>query len=538
MGKAARRKASQSQSRTVSEESEAHVRLSDSATVRHPWLAAALFLLTAILFWKTTSFAFIPYDDNTYIYKNDVVMKGLTGEGFAWAFEGAHAANWHPLTWLSHMLDVSLFGMDAGAHHRTGVLLHALAAALLFWTLARMTGSAWRSAMVAALFAIHPLHVESVAWVAERKDTLSGVFWIATMLAWLRYVRQPSAARYALTALLFILGLMSKQMLVTLPFVLLLLDFWPLKRRINVADKIPLFAIAIIASIVTYLSQRSSAVSSIDAVPLATRIANAILSYGRYLAKTFWPVDLAVLYPFDMDLSNAAVAGVLLLIIAITAMVWWRRRTEPFLLVGWLWFLGTLVPVIGIIQIGAQSHADRYTYLPLIGIFIAIVWGIGSTQIPREGLITIAVIVLVVLALITNRQLEHWRDGIALFTHTVAVTKNNGVAEGALGVALHDAGRDDEAIPHLQEAVRLEPNETGAWAELGNLLAGKGDVPNAIAAWKHAIDLDPHQADVENNLGVAYANTGRVNEARAAFARALQIDPTFTPARDNLARLK
>jgi len=504
------------------------------SAARQLWLfAAPLFLFTALLFWKSTSFAFVPYDDNEYVYKNDVVMRGVTGEGIAWAFEGAHVANWHPLTWISHMLDVELFGMDAGAHHRMGVLLHALATSLLFWMLARMTGAPWRSAMVAALFAIHPLHVESVAWVSERKDTLSGVFFMATLLAWLRYVRQPSVSRYVVTAVLFILGLMSKQMLVTLPFVLLLLDFWPLQRPIDVREKIPLFAITILASIVTFVSQRGSAVASVEAVPLATRIANAIVSYGRYLAKTFWPANLAVLYPFEMSISNAAVAGSLLVIVAITALVWWRRRTEPYLVTGWLWFLGMLVPVIGIVQIGAQSHADRYTYLPLIGIFIALVW-----LIPRAALIATGTVVLLVLALITNRQLEHWRDGIALFTHTVAVTRDNGVAHGALGVALKDAGRDEEAIPHLQEAVRLEPNETQAYVTLGNLLAGKGDVQNAIAAWQRAIALDPAQADVHNNLGVAYANLGRVADARAEFTRALEVDPSFEPARENLARVR
>jgi tetratricopeptide (TPR) repeat protein len=501
-----------------------------------PWIALALAILTLGVYWKTTSYAFIPFDDNEYVYKNDVVLRGLTGEGFAWAFEGAHAANWHPLTWLSHMLDVDLFGVDPGKHHRTGVFLHVLATLLLFHLLQKLTGDPWRSGFVAALFALHPLHVESVAWVSERKDTLSGVFWILTTLAYVRWVRRPTTGGYVLMAAMFILGLLSKQMLVTLPFTLLLLDYWPLRRPLSwklVTEKIPLFALTAIASIVVYLAQRGSAVTSTEALPLGTRIANAVLSYGRYLEKTFWPRGLAIFYPYDMSIPAASVAAVLILLVAISAFAVWRLRAQPSFAVGWFWYLGTLVPVIGIVQIGAQSHADRYTYIPLIGLFIALAW----LPIPRNAGAVLGALAIAVLTVVTARQINYWQDGITLFRHAVAVTKDNAVAHATLGMALLEQQAEDEAIGHFREAVRLKPDELQARINLGNLYARRQRIPEAMHEWEESLKLDAALPDVRNNLGVAYASMGRFDEARAQFTKAIELDPAFAPAYVSLGRL-
>lgn len=489
-------------------------------------LAVILFLVLGLLFvfWQVQDHDFVNYDDNLYVTQNRHVQAGLTGEGVIWAFTSMHASNWHPLTWLSHMLDCEIYGLDPKGHHVTNLLLHAANTALLFLVLRWMTGALWRPACVAALFALHPLHVESVAWVAERKDVLSTFFWILTMFAYTWYVKGSSHGRYLLVLLAFALGLMAKSMLVTLPFVLLLLDYWPLRRlsmsvsatndnRIGlwnvIREKLPLLTLTAGSCLVTFLAQRiGPAVQSLSQISLQARISNALVSYVKYIGKMIWPSRLAIFYPHPLNsLPVWQIAGATLLLLCITILILQKTGRYPYLTVGWLWFLGTLVPVVGIVQVGGQAMADRYTYVPLIGLFICITWAISSLVAEwSHQKVVVSILVVVAFSALATRtwfQLRHWENSIALSKHALDVTANNYLAHNNLGVELVGQRKYEEAIDHYYEALRIQPG----------------------------------YAEAHNNLGVALAYSGRLQEAIEHIFTALRIRPEYADAHQNLRRL-
>ena len=470
-------------------------------------------------------FDFVTYDDPDYVTANPHVQAGLTFAGAAWAFTTGFAGNWFPLTWLSHMLDCQLFGLDSGWHHFTNVLLHALSAVLLFAALKKMTDARWKSALVALLFAIHPLRAESVAWVAERKDVLSGLFWMLTLLSYAAYAARGGRVRYLLTLALFCLGLMSKPMLVTLPVVLLLLDRWPLARGLKVLEKIPFFLAALAVSVVTFLVHQKAAVVSLDLLPLDARIENAILSYALYLRDMIWPVDLAVFYPFRRTLLvPAVIAGAILLVLTVLAVRAFPRR--PYLTVGWLWYGIALLPVIGLIQVGAQSRADRYTYLPAIGIAIAAVWG-GADLLerwPRPRLAVAGTIVAACIVL-TAIQVSYWRDSVTLYRHAIAVDPDNYLAHFNLASVEEERGERPEAIADLREAVRVRPKFATAHAELGQLLARVGQPQDALQELQKAAELNPNSADTHFRMGSVLGALGRNDAAAAEFTAGLRLQP-------------
>ena len=439
-------------------------------------LVTLLVLTTLFAYRRSLSSDFITLDDPWYVTANTRVQEGLNSGSFAWAWTAFDASNWHPVTWLSHMLDVQLFGLDAGKHHLTNLLLHCANAVLLMILLFRMTGALWRSALVAFLFALHPLHVESVAWIAERKDVLSTLFWLLTLWAWLAYTRSKKPGPYALALALFSLGLMSKPMLVTLPFTLLLLDFWPLGRAtlplrgqgVTVKrllwEKAPLFAMSAASCVFTLIAQRE-AMQNLSFLSPAERVANALKAYAGYLDKMVWPSKLAVFYPYHQTgLLTGSAAAALLLLAALTILALKLARRAPYLCMGWLWYLGTLVPVIGLIQVGDQSMADRYTYVPLIGIFIAAAWGLadltGENRTLRHAAAALAVVVLAGSFAVTRVQTGYWTDAETLFGHALEVTSDNWVAHNCLGISLAFKGRMNEAVLHYAEALRINPRHS------------------------------------------------------------------------------
>jgi tetratricopeptide (TPR) repeat protein len=484
-------------------------------------------VLTLIVFLQVQGFDFINYDDPFYVAQNTHIRQGLTADSIRWAFTSTEGANWYPVTRLSHLLDAQLFGMQSGWHHLTSVLIHALTTLLLFAFLNRATGSRWPSAFVALIFAVHPLHVESVAWVSERKDVLCAFFW---MLALWAYVR----GNYVLVFLAFTLGLMSKPMIVTLPFVLLLLDFWPLRRR-AFAEKLPLVAIAAGSAVVTFVAQqRSGAVEPFAAVPFGLRLENALTSYVIYLAKTIWPSDLAVFYPYPTSIPvvewipAAAVLG------AISYVVIKLRSSQPYLAVGWFWFIITLVPVIGIVQVGGQARADRYMYLPMIGLAIAIAWGLAHWKRPATLLAAVAGVSFTVAAW---SQTGYWQNSESLFRHAVDVTSHNAVAQHQLGNALLDApGRLPEAIAHLRAAVQSNPASAAAHSDLGTALArSPGRLPEAVNEFREAVRLNPDSPVTHANLGSALSQfPDELPEALAEFRAALRLDPDLAQAHASL----
>jgi tetratricopeptide (TPR) repeat protein len=521
------------------------------------WLLAALLALaTVALYWPATHHDFINFDDPDYVTANVHVQNGLTPGNIQWAFSHLVSSNWHPVTMLSHMLDCQLFGLKPGAHHLVSVLFHAANTALLFALLRSLTGAVWRSALVAALFALHPLHVESVAWISERKDVLSTFFGLLCLMAYVCYVEKSTAHSpqskgfYVLALLFFALGLMSKAMLVTWPFVLLLLDWWPLQRfkvqgsgfrvRSLVVEKIPFFALAAAASVVTYVAQKQGgAVVMVGNLPLGARMGNALVSYCRYLEKLFWPTDLAVFYPHPIHWPVAKVVTAGVFLAGISALVFMRRQRQPFMLMGWLWFVGTLMPVIGLVQAGEQAMADRYTYIPSVGILILTIW--GAHELARgwrhHAMVlaptgTAAVVLCVVL---TRRQLGYWQDSETLFRHALDVTRNNYIALDNFGNALFDKGRIDEAIRQFQEALRLKPDDANAHYNLGAALGAMGQYDEAIPQFQTAIRLKPNDAWDYFDLGVALDKEGRTDEAIRQFQTALRLKPDDPKARFNLA---
>lgn len=512
---------------------------------------------TLALYWQVQYHDFINYDDPLYVADNNMVRNGLSWEGVQWAFRSTAVSNWHPLTWLSHMLDVQLFGKKPAGHHLTSLFFHLANVLLLFLVLKEMTASSWRSALVAAMFALHPLHVESVAWVAERKDVLSAFFCFLTLAVYVDYTKRPGKGKYGLLLLCYSLGLMAKPMLVTLPFVLLLLDLWPL-GRLPLAEterqpiwpalwpllreKAPLFLFSLLSSLVTYYAQKQGgAVGSLEIVPITVRIGNAFVAYVEYLDKTLWPRDLAVFYPYSDTLLLSKALGAFFIVLSISLFALHALRRIPYLVVGWFWYLGTLVPVIGLVQVGVQSSADRYTYLPLIGIFLILVWGITEmTQRMAQQRIVVSISALLLLSLWTFtswNQVSYWKDSISLFDHAISVTRNNTVAHINLGEALTKAGRNDEAKRHYQETLRINPSSSAAINNLGVLLRQQGESGEATQYFRRALQLDPRFSEAHVNLGAQLAKDG-TPEARAEairhFREALKIDPLSFNAHYNL----
>ena len=522
-------------------------------TSRH-WLTVCVCVFLAVLTWivfgQTLRHDFVNYDDPRYVYQNTRITNGLDLAGIAWAFTHIHAENWHPVTTISHMLDCQLYGLKAGGHHFTNVLLHTVAVVLLFLVLQQMTGAIWRSAFVAALFAIHPLHVESVAWVAERKDVLSGVFFTLTLLAYVHYARAPSIWRYVTVALMFALGLMSKPMLVTLPFVLLLLDYWPLKRIRTeesragrqllrlFAEKVPLMALSAVSSTATYLAQRG-ALGWTEQLPILARINNAFVTYVIYVRQMFWPAKLAVFYPHPenrLPQWEIGLAVALLACITTTALV--LRKVAPYLITGWFWYLGMLVPVIGLVQVGWQGHADRYTYLPQVGLYIAGTWAIADlTASFRRRILLGAAALLIIGALSWTAwiQTSYWRDSEMLFTHALAVTGKNDVAENNLGIVFLQRGELDKAIARLQAAIDLRPENGPAHNNLAKAFLQKGQLAEAMIHYRKFLEIEPQNVEARNILGTALIQQGHVREAVEQWQDALAIEPENGNAASNLA---
>ncbi len=605
-------------------------------------ICALLSALTLATFWPVIGHDFVNYDDGPFVTQNAHVASGLNWANAGWAFRTGFGGNWQPITWLSHELDAQLFGLKPGWHHLTSLLFHTANGVLLFLLLQHLTGAAWRSAVAAALFALHPLHVESVAWVAERKDVLSAFFFLLTLLAYARYAQKksrverrgssagaadsaldprpstldsqpsdghlPSSLFYLLSLCFFALGLMSKPMLVTLPFVLLLLDYWPLRRlhlstlnsqpsttqqpstlRRLVLEKLPFFALSAASCVVTFVAQRASdSVYPLAVLPLTQRLSNAVVACGTYLAKTFWPTGLAVFYPLPdtLPVGTVIVAGAVVL--GIMAWAIGSARRSPYLAVGWFWFLGMLVPVIGLVQVGLQARADRYTYLPLIGVFIMLVWVVSgacrrcqgrsadfqsavarisnpqSVETIRSarrletcdtadwksalrgrrlrgceisGLVVCGIavgLVVFLCAALTRQQLRYWQNSESLFRHAIAVTKDNWLAHYNLAGCLYELGRFDEALEEYRRAIAIYPDYAHAHNNLGIALLRKGQVEEAIAHLQRVVEIQPDAAPAHNNLGAALLGMGRVDEAFAHLQKALEIQPGLASAHNNL----
>jgi protein O-mannosyl-transferase len=527
---------------------------------RERWKVAGVCVVLAALVWvvfgQTLSHGFVNYDDDKYVYENPVVSKGLSLGGVGWALSHIHALNWHPVTTLTHMLDCQLYGLQPWGHHLDNLLLHGAGAILLFLAIRRMSGATWRSALVAVVWALHPLRVESVAWVSERKDVLSGVFFMLTLLAYCHYVeRQKSRARYWMVAALFALGLMCKQTLVTLPFVLLLLDWWPLGRwempegagwkrgwqgaKPLLMEKVPLFGISAVFCMVTLYAQQQALHDSVE-VSFPWRVANALVAYAVYLLQMVWPADLAVLYPHPGSLLPLWKTGVALLVLgAVFTMVVFLGRRHAWLAVGWLWYLGMLVPVIGIVQVGQQARADRYTYLPQIGLCMMAAWGVGemSSGLRWKPWVPgmLSVVVLAALMVTSHKQVAYWKESETLWTHTLACTEQNSLAYYDLGTALLQKGLIEEAIAQYHEALRIKPVFLDAHYNLGNALLQKGRIGEAIVQYREALRIKPSYVEAHSNLGNALLQEGQVEEPIAEFREALRINPDYVVAMNNLA---
>jgi len=556
-------------------------------------ICLALVVATGALYWQVQGFDFVNYDDQAYVEDNEIVRKGLTREGFVWAFTTDKTGYWHPLTWLSLMLDCELARSVARTCHTTNVLIHIANTLLLFWVLRRMTSALWCSAFVAALFALHPLHVESVAWISERKDVLSTFFFFLTMLFYVYYVERPGFFRYVAVVLSFALGLLAKPMLVTLPFVLLLLDYWPLGRfRLGqlesrgvegrsvskaavrlVAEKIPLFILTAVLCVVTYLLQKSGQV--VADLAFGVRLSNAIASYGRYIGKMFWPVGLTVIYlhPEKIEVWPLAVSSIVL--VCVSAAVIFLARRRPYLAMGWLWYIGLLVPVIGLVQVGNQAMADRYTYVPLIGLFIMLTWGAADiakgVRYHKIILGALVVAIIFVLSVCTGFQIRHWQNGVTLFGHAVDVTRGNYLAYSNFGVALKRAGRVDDAIEQWKTSLQIRPDFDTAIGNLGPVLVENGRVEEAIFYYKEFLGWAPddcrthmNMADalfqlriydqavqhyeaallfgcdsvnIHYNLAMSLSHQGRYDEAILQYGEFLQQQPDSFSAHNNMGAM-
>jgi len=552
-------------------------------TQRRLLICLALVIVTTAVYWQVKDHQFINYDDNMYVTENPQVQAGLTVKGLKWAFTTSHAGYCHPLTWFSHMLDVQLFGMRPGWHHLMNLVLHVANTLLLFLIFHRMTKALRQSAFVAALFALHPLHVESVAWVAERKDVLSTFFWMLTMGAYAFYVERPRFQRYLPVFLLFALGLMAKPMLVTLPFVLLLMDYWPLERyypekqrevggvvtsppenrkrkkkkmkeaqrkviagaekpergeirwavlRPLIVEKIPLFGLSAVSSVITFINQQTEgAMLSLQKLPLDARIANSLIAYVSYLGKIVWPENLAVFYPHPGMVPPWQVLGAGAILATITLAVIWKTKRFPYLTVGWLWYLGMLVPVIGLVQVGSQAIADRYTYLPYVGIFLMTAWTVPDVikkwRYRPTILAILAFITVSIFSFITWTQLSHWQNNSTLFNHALEVTKDNHIAYYNLGTSLQDEGRLEDAILHYKEALRIMPDHAGAHNNLGVVMRKQGRIKEAIEHYSMALKNDPNNAEAHHNMGNALLIKGKTEQAIQHYTEAIRIKPDY-----------
>lgn len=519
------------------------------------WIGLALLLLAILPYLQTMQHDFINYDDGGYVWQNPRVHQGLTWSNFTWAWTTMTVAYWHPLTWLSHMLDCQLFGLQPGWHHLTSVLLHGANTVLVFVSLRAMTGMTWRSALVAALFAVHPLHVESVAWIAERKDVLSTFFGLLAIRAYVYYTRNPSVRRFGWVICFFALSLLSKPMLVTLPLLLLLLDVWPLQRiwigspeenRAShrpgssiknstisslLIEKLPLLAMSAATSAVTYKAQHIlGTVATINFLPLSQRLANAIVAYVSYLAKAFWPVDLAVIYPLQIKISVAQTVLAFAIMVGVTAGALALSRKRPWLAVGWFWFLGTLVPVIGLVQVGDQSMADRYTYVPLIGVFIMLAWSLPASAFALNiGRVTAtaATLVLAVLTTLTVIHVRVWKNTRTLFEHALKVTENNFTAHNILASALGEEGDLTGARSHAEKALQMRPDYGGAHYNLGLILLRQGEFVKAQEQFNLALQTTRDDPMIWNGLGLANISLGHADEAISNYQHAVALDPYF-----------
>ena len=514
---------------------------SRSPTIHLIVLAAAVL----IVFLPTLRNGFV-WDDTQYILENPQVSGGLTLANLRWALTSFAAGNWHPLTWISHLLDVELFGLEPWGPHLVNVLLHLGNTFLLFFLFLRLTGRAGRSFVVAALFAVHPLHVESVAWIAERKDLLSTLFGLLATLAYCRYVHRPGVRRYLGVGLLFAAGLAAKQMLVTLPCLLLLLDFWPLGRigirswRRPVLEKLPLLVLATFFSGVAIRAQASA--GAISSYPLAARLANALVSYCRYIQKTIAPIHLSVFYPHPQQAVNLGLTlGAVLVLAGVTLLALRNRRHRPWLAVGWFWFLGTLVPVIGLVQVGEQAMADRYSYVPIVGLFVLAVWGVldlaGNRESLKPRLASVAAAVLAAMAVTSLVQVGHWRNEVTLFSHAVQVEPADWTAHFQLGLQAQQVGRDAEAIEHYQQAIRVRSGFSEALCNLGMIYARQGRPTLAVPLYRAAIQANPDSMEAYNNLGGTLVELGQYQEAESCLRQALRLKPDAAEPRRNLDRL-
>jgi tetratricopeptide (TPR) repeat protein len=531
-----------------------------------------LALATLAVYSRAARNPFMHVDDQNYVTENPHVQAGITWRTFTWALTATTAENWHPLTWLSHALDYELYGLNPAGHHATNILLHALNVVLLFLLLFRTTGARGRSLLVAALFALHPLNVESVAWIAERKNVLSTLFFLLTLAAYVWYARKPELKRYLALVALFALGLAAKPMVITLPFVLLLLDYWPLERirgwdaksaptlkapknrqktRVEdgavekvlpvpqfqfsrlVLEKLPLLALCAGSAAITIVAQRTHAIQSFEIYPFGGRFANALYSYAAYVCKAFWPMRLAFLYPYPRDGRPVWLVGLaLLFLLVVSVLVWKLRRTRPYLATGWLWYIGTLVPVIGVVQVGDQAMADRYAYIPLIGISVMVVWGAadaaGRLHINLQLRTAIAAVVLAVLSLLTWRQIAFWRSDYDLWSHTVAVTKHNVVADESLSKALMQLGRPQEALAGFEEAARLNPRDPFRHVNLAAALVESDRLTDAIAQYQFTIKVSSNpviQARCYESIAAIYDELGDFAKVHDNYRLALQADP-------------
>lgn len=529
------------------------------------WTCLLLATVTLSTYWPVLFCEFVMYDDPSYVAGNRHVQSGLTWDGLRWAFTTRACHNWHPLTWLSHMLDCELYGLNPAGHHATNLLLHVLNALLIFLLLRRMTGTHWRSAFVAGLFALHPLHVETVAWVAERKDVLSTFFGMLALWAYLCYTAKPRIARYLLVILLFALGLMAKPMLVTLPLVMLLLDFWPLRRvprtvhflgreiqiaeevsnlghltsswKQLVAEKLPLFVMSFVSSALT-LSAQGELVGSLSS-PFQYRLANAVIAYLFYMKKMIWPSKLVVIYPFPrvMQLSTLAIAVFVLGYLTIQAIR--QAKTFPYLFTGWFWYLGTLVPVIGLVQVGFQSMADRYTYIPIVGLFIIITWGAydlaGRWQFRPAIISSLAVLVMAACITVSYTQVGYWKNSLVLFEHAVLWTTNNFIAENNLGVAFFDRGEFEAARRHFVEATKINPSDTDAQFSLAVTLLNQNKLTESCERLMIVIQQDKNHWRAHSMLGLVLTKQGKPKEALGHFSEAVRINPANLKLHSQLA---
>jgi len=536
-------------------------------------ICAALALITFLAFRGVLGNKFVSYDDEKYITENKDVQSGLSLKGVLWTFSTTTASNWHPLTWLSHMLDCQLFGLNPGRHHLVGLLLHIINTLLLFAVLEMMTAAMWLSAFVAAVFAVHPLHVESVAWASERKDVLSTLFWLLTMILYVRYVRRQNKIWYLSAVLAFALGLLAKPMLVTLPFALLLLDYWPLERlkaqdtrrkpadsveriadrkgksqihytpnaiRYTLLEKLPFFVLSAVSSIITFVVQRNAGImANVIEYPLRGRLENVSVSYVKYIMKMIWPADLAILYPLYGN-RPPVWQPVLAAILLIAVSIWIVRSAQKrkYLPIGWLWFLGTLVPVIGVVHVGAQSMADRYSYIPSVGLLVIAAWGIDELTAKwrsrKTALSVSASIIILALGIGTAHQVRHWQNTMTLFEHALAVTHNNAIANYNVGVELQSQGKAGEAANHYRQAIQVDSEYAEAHNNLGRLLADEGKYNEALKHFNEALRIRPKYAEAHSNLGVLLKSQGRLNEAASQLNEALKLKPDFAEAYNNL----